>query len=108
MKIQLLYFPECPSYKEAALRVRKVLDDENIFADIELISINSEADVMKWYFFGSPTILIDGVDIDSETIKNQTPALTCRIYQWEDGRHSPLPSEQMIRSAVKKASESDV
>ena len=51
---------------------------------------------------GSPTILIDGEDIDPPPI-DAYAALTCRVYHWADGRFSPLPSPDMIRNALHAA-----
>ena len=53
-------------------------------------------------FVGSPRILINGLDI-SPIVGIPHYALTCRIYEWDEGRISPLPSSQMIRIALEKA-----
>jgi hypothetical protein len=58
-------------------------------------------DAERLGFPGSPTIRIDGVDIDPEGAEQMGTALTCRVYRLEDGRISPLPSQKMIRRALR-------
>lgn len=70
--------------------------------EIEILRVETSEEAEKLKFIGSPTILIDGRDIDPPT--NPYYALTCRAYRLEDGRISPLPSEAMIRQAIRRAS----
>jgi hypothetical protein len=51
-------------------------------------------------FPGSPTIRVNGVDVDVRGAGQMGTALTCRVYLVGDGRFSPLPSKEMIRSAL--------
>jgi len=101
MDIRFLYSENCPSHEEALKRLRKVLQEENIQANIEVIRVDTEGQARKLRFLGSPTILIDGQDFDPPAEPHY--ALTCRAFQLEDGRISPLPSLQMIRGAVRAA-----
>ena len=102
MKILFLYSEDCPSHDEALQRLRKVMKEEGIRDEIEVIRVETSEDAERLKFIGSPTILIDGRDIDPPT--NPYYALTCRAYRLEDGRISPLPSEVMIRKAIRKIS----
>lgn len=49
-------------------------------------------------FVGSPTIRIDGVDIQDPG--DEPLGLTCRVYRLRDGRYSPLPDTADIRDAL--------
>lgn len=99
MEIRFLYYEECPSHEEALERLRKVLDEEGIRADIEVVRVETTEQAKRLRFPGSPTILVNGRDIDPPS--NAQYALTCRAYQLEDGRISPLPSVEMIRGALR-------
>lgn len=101
MKVQFFYSEDCPSHDEALERLRKVMGEEGIRDEIEVVRVDSSEDAEKLKFIGSPTLLINGRDIDPPT--NPYYALTCRAYRLEDGRISPLPSETMIRKAIRKA-----
>lgn len=102
MNIQFLYFPDCPSHQDAIKRLRSVLDEMAQFAFIETIRIDTEAEARHYQFVGSPTIRVNGDDIDPVP-DDATYGLSCRVYQWEDGRISPLPSPDMIRRGIEKA-----
>jgi hypothetical protein len=101
-RIAFLYWEECQSHDEAFTRLRKVLREDRIDAEIELIKVRSDEEAKQLRFTGSPTILVDGIDIQQPTTTHY--ALSCRAYQLEDGRISPLPSEVMIRTALKSES----
>jgi hypothetical protein len=96
MRIEVLYVPGCPNYESAVERIEKVLVSESLPADIEGISVNSEAEADALRFPGSPTIRINGNDV--ETNEARTPGLACRLYPNRSG----IPSEEMIRAALSK------
>lgn len=98
--VEFLYFEDCPSHEDALVRLRKVLSDENQPARIEIFRVETDEEAQSQRFIGSPTIRMNGVDV--APVADGTPfALTCRVYQHEDGRMSPLPSEAMIRNTLR-------
>jgi hypothetical protein len=104
MHIDFLYFEECPSHEQALERLRKVTVEEGVEADISVVEVETEEQAQDLEFAGSPTILIEDRDI-SPHLELPNYALTCRAYQLEDGRISPLPSEDMIRRTIKAVAE---
>jgi hypothetical protein len=102
MDIDFLYYEECPSHDEALARLRRILDQEQIEAEIDVIRVETEEQANELRFTGSPTIRIDGEDIDP--VSPDTPyALACRAYQKTDGRITPLPPVELIRHALRAA-----
>jgi hypothetical protein len=99
-RVEFLYWQDCPSHAEALERLRKVMGDIGDRSPIELTEVLTENDAERLSFPGSPTIRIDGKDVDPSGAEQMGTALTCRIYRLEDGRFSPLPSERMIRQAL--------
>jgi hypothetical protein len=102
LKITFLYFEDCPSHDAALARLRQVMAEESVQAEIEIVKVETDEQAQIWHFVGSPTILIDGQDIDPLPAGIQV-ALTCRAYPLEDGRISPLPSADTIRRALRRA-----
>ena len=96
MKVELLFWQGCPSYPEARRLLEAALGSD---AAIELREVHSQAEAEELCFPGSPTIRIDGRDIDPEGARAR-PALTCRIYYLPDGRVSPVPSREQIERAL--------
>jgi hypothetical protein len=101
VKIRFLYSEDCPSHSEALQRLRKSMEVEGIRADVEILKVETDEDADKLKYVGSPTIIVNGYDIDPPETNHY--AVTCRAYRVEDGRISPLPSEPMIREALRKA-----
>jgi hypothetical protein len=95
--IELLYWRGCPSYPEAQQLVEDVLDDPE---ELRLREVKTQDEAEELRFPGSPTIRIDGVDIDPAGAEAR-PALNCRIYHLPDGRISPVPSREMVEAALR-------
>ncbi|HZC03994.1 MAG TPA: DUF2703 domain-containing protein [Gammaproteobacteria bacterium] len=109
MHVSFLYYEDCPSHELALERLREVLAEEGIDTDVEVVEVESEEQARQLLFIGSPTILLNGLDIDPPPPDSRY-ALTCRAYRLEDGRFSPLPSPDTIRRAIddtEKAEPSD-
>jgi hypothetical protein len=66
---------------------------------IEVTEISSDADAEKQGFVGSPTIRIDGEDVNPPD-PAEPIGLTCRIYYLRDGRVSPTPDPADVRAAI--------
>jgi glutaredoxin len=101
-RIKFLYWEACQSHDEALARLKRVLAEDQVDAEVEVVEIHSEEEAKRLRFAGSPTIRVDGKDIQPQATTHHT--MSCRAYQLEDGRMSPLPSEAMIRAALKRES----
>lgn len=101
MRIEFLYWEECPSHERALARLREVLAEEGLRAEIEVLHVGTDEQARELRFPGSPTIRIDGTDIAPPA--ELPPALTCRVYHTEDGRVIPLPTKETIRRALRAA-----
>ena len=99
MRVNFLYYEECPSYDLALERLREVMAEEGIPGEVEVVKVETEEQAHQLRFVGSPTIRIDGQDIDPPS--DPRYALTCRVYHLEDNRISALPSKDMIRRALR-------
>lgn len=97
MKIELLYWQGCPSYPEAQDLLEDVLNGST---EVEVREVKTQEEAEELHFPGSPTIRVDGVDIDPRGASSR-PALTCRIYHLPNGRVSPVPSREMVESALR-------
>jgi hypothetical protein len=98
-RIELLYWEECPSHPEARRLVEEVLAELGLDATLELREVRTLQEAEAERFPGSPTIRVDGADVDPAGADEQ-PALNCRIYRRPDGRVSPVPSRDQIMEAL--------
>jgi hypothetical protein len=99
MKIELLYWRECPSYPEAQQLLEEVLAARGVDEPVEVREVTTDDEAARLSFPGSPTIRIDGRDVDPVGATSP-PALTCRIYHLPDGRVSPVPSRKQLEEAL--------
>jgi hypothetical protein len=104
VRVSFLYYEECPSHELALERLREVMAEEGIRGEVEVFKVETEDEARQLRFVGSPTIRVDGRDIDPPS--DPRYALTCRAYHLEDQRISPLPSKDMIRRALRSPAKS--
>ena len=64
MKIELLYFEGCPSYAELLPRLSELIANEGIHDQVQLRRVETPEEAERERFLGSPTVRIDGVDVD--------------------------------------------
>jgi hypothetical protein len=99
-KIEFLFWEDCPSHPGARKLLQEVMVEKGLEVPIEEIEVLTDEDAERLRFPGSPTIRVNGEDIDPAGAAQMGTALTCRLYRLEDGRPSPLPSKGMIRRAL--------
>jgi hypothetical protein len=107
VNIEFLWYADCPSHPDALRLLYEVLDEVGVEANIERIEVGTNEQARELKFPGSPTIRINGVDVDPEGAETLPPALTCRAYQHADGRISPLPARDQIRDLLEQATTSN-
>lgn len=121
MKIEVLYILDCPWCVKTKKLIRESLKETGMKADIKEILIDSAKKAEKYHFAGSPTVRIDGKDIQDEVSKGKclpceelskrTKVTSkfvkrecgcgCRIYFYK-GKQYPYPPKGMIKEAIKK------
>jgi hypothetical protein len=97
MKIEVLYLQGCPGYPPVVDRLRTVLRQEGLPADVYEIEVKDESDATALQFFGSPTIRVNGLDIEADSRSVTETGFACRRYS------GGLPSEEIIRGALREA-----
>ena len=98
-KVELLYFDGCPSYEALLPRLRELLRKEGASGDVALRRVESPEDAERERFLGSPTLRVDGEDIDPDAAGRGDFGLKCRLYR-TGADYSPLPPDEWIRRAL--------
>jgi hypothetical protein len=96
MDITLQYFTGCPSWKVADDRLASLVAERpDVTVTHRLVETAEEAERVG--FRGSPSILVDGVDLFADA----APAvgLACRVYQTPDGL-AGSPTLEQLRTAL--------
>jgi hypothetical protein len=97
VRVELLYADGDPAAMAARQHLVEVLTEDAFETPIQMISVASEDDAVLLDMRGSPTIRIDGIDIDPAGAG--PPGLAQRAY----GAGGPVPDKATIRRAVERA-----
>ncbi len=105
MRVELLFWEADPQYMTARQRLAEVLGEDAFETPIQMIAVASPEDAELLDFPGSPTIRLDGADIDPRD--DGRPGLRLRGYPPDDDldgpRTEPIPGKRLIRRAVERA-----
>jgi protein-disulfide isomerase len=92
MRIELLYFDSCPSYKVVLANIKAALKEKKLQAELKLINVESEEKAEKVGFQGSPSVRINGKDLEG---RDEGFSFSCRIYN-VNGKPTVAPSKEAI------------
>ncbi len=95
MKVELLYFEGCPGYEELLPRVRELVGDR---AEVELRVVESVDEAERVGFLGSPTLLVNGEDVDASAADRSDYGMKCRLYRTDEGQSHAPPDEWICRA----------
>jgi hypothetical protein len=100
--VEFLWWQGCPSWERALERLRGEMERLGLDpAAVDMRQVDTDAGAEREGFVGSPTIRIDGVDVQPPG--GAPVGLSCRIYRLRDGRASPLPDAEDLRDALLQA-----
>jgi hypothetical protein len=99
VRIEILYFDGCPNHEKLLAHLPSLLEREHITADISLRNIPDADQALEDHFLGSPTILVNGRDIEPGASERDDYGLKCRIYRTPTGL-SGSPPDQWILDAI--------
>lgn len=105
MKIELLYFDGCPTYKRAEEVLREALAESGMESRVETVAVNTDEEARRLRFPGSPTIRIDGRDL-FPVEEREDWRLGCRVYATPEGLKGS-PTTEMIRESLPTAGRDD-
>lgn len=108
--VEVMYWRDCPSWELALERVRKATfeleKEHNTKFEIREVEVKDDEEAERIGFPGSPTIKVNGKDIDPEGAEKNVKGLTCRVYNI-DGKFLPLPPYEFIKQRIKELSLSE-
>ncbi|MCI2266646.1 thioredoxin family protein [Sediminivirga luteola] len=99
MRIEVLSIDDCPNSRIAIGEAEAALASLGL-SEIHVIErrVTSHEEAMATAFAGSPTVLVDGVDVIPGTVP--TGSLACRLYRTETGT-TGYPSRAQIIAAIR-------
>ncbi|MGA2891153.1 MAG: hypothetical protein ABSE51_24370 [Terracidiphilus sp.] len=98
MQIEVLYCEDCPNHLPTVERINAVLREEGCSADVREVLVPDVSTAKRVNFLGSPTVRVNGIDIEPAAKDRSDFGLMCRRYS------GGVPSHELIRAAVRSAS----
>jgi len=98
MTIELLYIAGCPNHEPSLAGIREALRQEGLTADIRPLDMTNQADAEAAGFPGSPTIRVNGIDVEPSARSVTGACMCCRRY----GGRSGTPTVDLIRQALRE------
>ena len=98
MKVEVLYFDGCPNHEPTVQLVQAVAEDLGFRVEVEEVEVRNAEDAVRLRFLGSPSVRIDGIDIEPSARSKAAYALACRVY---DGHG--VPPRGLLVAALKEA-----
>ena len=100
MIVEVLYFDGCPHHAATMDAVRQLAVELAIEAEIREVEVRGDEDAQRLRFLGSPTIRVNGADIEPSAHERADYALCCRLYGG-----SGVPSRDLLAAALRNASD---
>lgn len=100
MKVELLYFGGCPSHEALLPRLRALLEEAGVREGVELRRVESPQAAETERFLGSPTVRVNGRDVEPGAEQRTDVGLKCRLYRTPAGLQGQ-PPEEWVASAVR-------
>jgi hypothetical protein len=101
-RVEILYFDGCPNHEPARALVERLATQLRIEPEIRLVEVADADAAVELRFLGSPTVRVNGVDVEPGAEERRDFALSCRIYRSECGV-AERPEERWVREALNEA-----
>jgi hypothetical protein len=88
--VEVLYVEHCPNFPAALALVERVAAELGVDAEIRTTMVTDQAAAERARFVGSPTLRVDGRDVDPEGELAAEYTLDCRLY-WHEHRLAGYP-----------------
>jgi hypothetical protein len=101
VKLEVLYVDDCPSHEALMPRLRKLMAQVGVDAPVELRHVESVEAAERERLLGSPTLRVDGEDVDPTAGERTDFRLKCRLYLSPDGLRGTVPDEFVVAALAR-------
>lgn len=96
MRIDILYLDGCPNHHPTVKLVRDVVEALGLAATIREVEVRDVDDAARQRFFGSPTVQVNGQDVDPQVRSRVDYSFSCRTYG-----STGAPSRELIEQVLR-------
>ncbi len=101
VRIEILTFEGCPNAGTTRERVRKAVEEARVSAEIIEVAVETPEAARAMRFLGSPSVRVDGRDVERAVAASDAYGLMCRTYR-EAGRVDGSPPLALLRDALRR------
>jgi hypothetical protein len=104
VRVEILYFDGCPNHIDLAHHIRSLMAAHQLPAEVTEHRVDTNDDAQRLAFLGSPTVRINGHDVDPTTYDHDSYGLQCRLYATSDGLRGTPPDSWILNAALRDQS----
>jgi hypothetical protein len=98
-RVELLYLDGCPNLQPLQARVRELVSAHHVQATIDAVPVGSDEEARARRFLGSPTLRVDGADVEPGAEERTDYGVKCRLFLTPDGLRG-MPAEAWVLAAL--------
>jgi hypothetical protein len=93
--VEILFFEGCPNHRATVDLARAALRELGLDLRLRETEISTDDDAQRHRFLGSPSIRVNGEDIEPEARTRTDYAMSCRMYG-----SSGVPAKELLVAAL--------
>ena len=97
--VEVLGFDGCPNIDATIALVERLLEESAVDAELRRVEVVDADAAARLRFLGSPSIRVDGRDVEPGADDRHDYVLACRVYRTDAGM-SGQPDERWLRDAL--------
>jgi hypothetical protein len=102
--VELLYFDGCPNREALLQRLRELLRSAGAGNRVQVRRIPDEPAAVRERFLGSPTVRVDGRDVEPGASQRDDFGMKCRLYETRDGPRATPPNKWILAALERRGS----
>ena len=95
ISIRVLVFQGCPNDQPTIALIKEVLRERGLAASVDRVEVTAET-AAELRFLGSPTVQVNGTDIEPAARARTAFGLSCRTYPGTGG----VPPRALVEQAI--------
>lgn len=97
--IEVLAFDGCPNTEPTIALVHRLINEMQLDVEVRRVEVPDAETAAAQRFLGSPSIRVNGRDVEPGADARLDYAFSCRVYRTEDGLKG-APDERWLRDAL--------
>lgn len=106
MRVEVLYFTACPNYAPLPAHIAGLLAGAGFTAEVQSRLVESDTAAQEARFLGSPSVRINGRDVEPGAGARSDYGMKCRLYRTAEGICGRPADHWIVAAALRAATDS--